>query len=355
MQSTLFEVGDIKTRCKAPFNNMYFSVLGRAGPCWLQVNVTSEWSESNSIKDIWHGPEFTKIRKDLANNEYCGKCTICKDNWDKDVWPLANAYDKFSTNSYPNYPTLLELELSNQCNLECEMCSGYLSSGIRKNRDKKPPLPAMYNDSFITQVVELLPHLEELRFNGGEPFAQKIVLDICDRAAEINPGLKINIATNGTVYNKRVEKILAQNNIHLNISIDSLDKDLYESIRVNADFNELMNNFKIFLDYCNTNKRELSVMVNPMRKNWHEMVDFLKFCDSNNVNLWYNTVKYPLSVALWNLDSEQLLKIYDTLTLELEDYRIVEPKVLKNKNNINITDHLIHNQIKTWLLDSYVA
>ena len=56
----------------------------------------------------------------------------------------------------------------------------------------------------------------------------------------LNPKLKINIATNGTVYNKQVRTILDKCNIHLNISIDSLDKENYESIRINGDFDELM-------------------------------------------------------------------------------------------------------------------
>ena len=45
----------------------------------------------------------------------------------------------------------------------------------------------------------------ELRFNGGEPLAQKIVLKVCEDAVKIAPNLLISIATNGTVYNKRVQ------------------------------------------------------------------------------------------------------------------------------------------------------
>ena len=69
--------------------------------------------------------------------------------------------------------------------------AGELSSGIRKNREGKPPLPMAYTDKFIEQLEEFIPHLEELRFNGGEPFAQRIVLDICDMVAEVNPKLKV--------------------------------------------------------------------------------------------------------------------------------------------------------------------
>jgi len=170
----------------------------------------------------------------------------------------------------------------------------------------------MYDQTFVDQLTEFVPHLEEIRFNGGEPFAQKIVLDICDMVADINPGLKINIATNGTVYNKRVEKILRQNNVHLNVSIDSLIKERYEAIRINANFDQLMTNFEIFRKYSMEGNKEMAVMVNPMRNNWDEMVDFLQFANDRNINLWYNTIKYPEHLAIWNLDSDKLVEICDT-------------------------------------------
>ncbi len=144
------------------------------------------------------------------------------------------------------------------------MCSGELSSGIRKNREGKPPLISPYNDSFVEQLREFVPHLTEMRFNGGEPFAQKVVLDICDMVAEVNPGLKINIATNGTVYSKRVKKILSQNNAHINVSIDSLDPQRYSEIRINGKLSDVFKNFEIYKQYCG-NDKELSVMVNPMQ------------------------------------------------------------------------------------------
>jgi cyclic pyranopterin phosphate synthase len=232
------------------------------------------------------------------------------------------------------------------------MCSGDLSSGIRKNREKLPPLPQIYTDKFVDQMEEFVPHLTELRFNGGEPFAQKIVLDICDMVAEVNPGLKINIATNATVYSKRVRKILEQNNAHINVSIDSLEPEKYAEIRINGKLEKVFKNFELYKQYCSDGKRSLSIMVNPMRNNWWEMINFIEFADKHGVNLWYNTILYPEKYALHNLPSKELKNIYDTLTKKLEDYKRSAPG---RKYNIHVGEHLVHNQIKNWLLDSYVV
>ena len=141
------------------------------------------------------------------------------------------------------------------------MCSGILSSGIRKNRDKLPPLPQIFDNTFLEQMKEFIPHLTELRVNGGEPFAQKILLDLLDIVGELKPELKVNIATNGTVYNKRVQGILDKCNIHLNISIDSLIPRRYEEIRINGSFDTLMKYFKIFKEYCQPTQVALDTFV----------------------------------------------------------------------------------------------
>lgn len=331
--------------CVAPYNNMYFTTEGHVAPCWLLVGKLEKWSPTRSIKDIWFGDKFTEYRNNLKEGIFNSECRICKQKIEADTWPLAMAYDGFTVKEYP---TLLELELSNQCNLECIMCEGRLSSGIRKNRDNLPPMPMVYDDSFIEQLKEFIPHLEELRFNGGEPFAQKIVYDICMVVAELNPTLRINIATNGTVYNKQVRSILDKCNIHLNISIDSLNKDNYELIRINGDFDDLMKNFQIFKNYCHVNTRGLSVMVNPMNNNWWEMPNFVKFTIENKVNLWFNTIHHPEHLSIWKLPSTELSLILQTLESQVEELKPVNTDNYVAYGNWEKLDHFVNKQIRNW-------
>ena len=328
--------------CNAPFNNMYFTVRGTASPCWKTTDHCDNWSSSRSIMDIWKGDKFTKYRNSIKQNKFINRCKECKKDIDNDIWPLANAYSSYPVN---DWPSMMELELSNQCNLECIMCNGTLSSGIRKNRDKLPPLPVIYDNSFVDQLNEFIPHLTELRFNGGEPLAQKIVLDICENVSKIKPELKVNIATNGTVYNKNVKKLLDNNNIHLNISIDSLIKERYEKIRINGNFDVLMKNFKLFKNYCHKNKRDLCIMVNPMRNNWDEMISFVRWTHKHKVKLWYNTILYPEHLAIFNLPSDELIKITKKLKEELKT-------LLPNTLNYDKINHLVNYQIETWTWNS---
>lgn len=327
--------------CNAPFNNMYITLQGYVSPCWKLPGKCDKWGPDRSLMDIWRGEHFQKYRDALLQNEFLNRCQECKKEIDTDVWPLAKAYQKFAVR---DMPSLMEIELSNQCNLECIMCNGNLSSGIRKNRDKLPPLPQIFDDTFNEQMREFIPHLDELRVNGGEPFAQKILLDLLDIVGEVKPELKVNIATNGTVYNKRVQGILDKCNIHINISIDSLIPSRYEQIRINGDFEVLMKNFKIFKKYCHDNKRELSIMVNPMNMNWDEMINFVKFTDEHNTNLWYNTILYPKHTTIKHLPGKEILNITNYLKKELEH--------VKGLKNFQIAEHLI-TQFENWTLDAF--
>jgi MoaA/NifB/PqqE/SkfB family radical SAM enzyme len=294
---------------------MYFSVEGQVSPCWLYYPSTPPvWSTERSIADIWKGPEFTKVRKALREGRFIGRCKECRHDIANGVRPLAAAYD--SEHPIGDWPTMLELELSNVCNLECVMCSGLLSSRIRKNRDHLPPLESPYDDSFVDQVAELLPGLQEIRFNGGEPLLQPIVYAITDRIAEVRPDLKVTIATNGTVMTPKVRRLLERCNIHVNLSIDSLVPERYAEIRINADLPEVLANFEVFRQYCQDRDRSLCVMVNPMRVNWMEMADYVHFANGKDVHLHYNTIRHPEHLALHNLSVDELTRIHDTLAAE---------------------------------------
>lgn len=331
--------------CNAPFNNMYITLTGRVSPCWKLPGWCDQWSRDRSLMDIWQGEHFQRYRDALQENRFLARCSECKKEIDDGVWPLAKAYSGFPVNAN-RMPSLMEIELSNQCNLECIMCNGNLSSGIRKNRDKLPPLPQIFDDSFLDQMRDFIPHLTELRVNGGEPLAQKILLDLLDVVSELAPDLHVNIATNGTVYNKRVAGLMERCNIHFNVSIDSLREDRYREIRINGELSTLLKNLDIFRAYMAEKDAVPSIMVNPMRQNWDEMVSFAQFCDDMNCSLSFNTILYPSSTSIRNMSTEELKHVLSVMREQMKSIEGVK------KWRYDPVDHLVNNQIETWYQDS---
>lgn len=330
--------------CHAPFSNMYFNVHGDCAPCWLTF-IEPDSYPKKSIREIWFGEKYQSLRKNLLAYNLTDKCNVCLKNLQVGNYTsvLARAYD---VNEPADYPSMLELELNNTCNLECVMCIGELSSSIRKNREKLPPIRSPYDEAFVEQLEEFIPHLKELRFNGGEPFLIGIVFKIFEKVEKLNPKLKIVIATNGTVLNYKVKEWLNKLNIHINLSIDSLTPEIYETIRVNAHFDRLMEHFHFYHQYCKENNRTLCIMVNPMRNNWHEMPEFIRFVNKYNVNIWFNTIHRPVEWSIWALPPDELEKIYNQLSSV--QFTKEERSAPLAAYNIGIYKNLVEVQIKNW-------
>lgn len=330
--------------CHAPFSNMYFNVHGDCAPCWLTFIEPDSYKEK-TIREIWFGEKYQALRAKLLNYDLTFRCSVCLKNLQSGNFTsvLAKAYD---VNPIQEYPSMMELEIENTCNLECVMCIGELSSAIRKNRDKLPPIKSPYNEAFVEQLEEFIPHLKELRFNGGEPFLINSVFRIFEKVEKLNPSLKIVIATNGTVWNYKVKEWLERLNIHINFSLDSLTPEIYEAIRINAHFDRVMEHFLHFRKYCFENKRTMCLMVNPMRNNWHEMPNFIRFVNKHNINIWFNTIHRPEEWSIWALPSETLEKIHTELSQVL--FTKEERTGSLSAYNTGIYNNLVNVQIKNW-------
>lgn len=298
--------------CDAPSTNMYFAATGKVAPCWIQLGYTGdEWSAERSLLDIYRGEGFQELRRALGAHRYPGMCARCGDDVANGVRPLARVYD--GEPSPLDVPTTLELELSNRCNFECEMCQGDLSSLIRKNREQRPPLVSPYDSSFVEQVAEVLPHLRHIRFSGGEPFLHPIAHEIMDRIVEERPDLPFTVSTNGSVLSPKVRRLLDRTAVELNVSFDSLQAERYEAIRVHADFAKLMEHLAVYQERAREGGGNLSINTNPMRQNWEEMPDFVRWCDERGLHLSFNTVVHPEHMTLRSLPADELRHVHETL------------------------------------------
>ena len=345
------QVRDKSLLCHAPFSNMYFNTEGHVALCWKTFHKHETYSEEKSIMDIWKGENFEKIRAGIRSCNLDFGCQECKKHLLEGNYinVLSKAYD--NDHLHPVYPTIMEFELSNRCNLGCTMCNGNLSSTIRKDREKLPPLPSPYGQKFVDELNEFIPHLKEARFNGGEPFLIKQYYDIWDNIAELNPKLKMVIATNGTVLTSKVKEYMEKCNFHFNISIDGFSPETYESIRINGKFDRLMENLEYFISYCKKNNRTLCIMINPLRQNWWEMPAFVNWCNEKNIHLWFNSIIKPADQALWSLPSSELEKILNQLSSAKLEMPSKGNRAI-HKYNIDTYNNLVNQQIKTWHLEA---
>jgi MoaA/NifB/PqqE/SkfB family radical SAM enzyme len=292
---------------------------------------------------MWYGLEANRLREYMRRNILPEGCELCCMQFESRNFGglRARAFDSLADETYPEIdgrfvprPKMMEFEISNLCNLECTMCNGYFSSLIRKNREGLPPLESPYDESFVKQLEPFIPHLAEAKFLGGEPFLIKTYYQIWDLLIRLNPDVQASITTNGTIMNNRVIDILEKLKVHIIISIDSLEKENYERIRINAKFDRVMDHFRYFKDYAKRKYTTLTFAVCPMQQNWKEMPRFLEFCNEQGVHLFFNTVTHPENVALQTLKRDELAAVVDYL----EAVNLVQDTDIHNHNNSNYRD-----------------
>ncbi|MFO7790886.1 MAG: radical SAM protein [Bacteroidales bacterium] len=315
------------TVCHAPERSIYFGFGGKVVPCCFNREYIYGIYPEQTVTQIIHGEKRKALQKALENQDFSLGCKHCLEliNAGNYEGVEARLYDGLKTNKNW-YPSEMIFELDNTCNLECIMCEGAFSSSILKNREKKTYKPGPYDDEFVRQIIPYFKHLEVAKFMGGEPFLINLHYKIWDAILEINPRCVINLQTNGTVFNKKIESLLKRGHFQIGVSIDSLDKKTFEEIRQNAVFEEVMENLDKFIAAGKKSGHYINVSICPMQQNRHEIPELISFCNHKKVFVYFNTV-YSKGFDLRELpvsELEQLLNKYKKALHKLPGNNILQ-------------------------------
>jgi radical SAM protein with 4Fe4S-binding SPASM domain len=147
-----------------------------------------------------------------------------------------------------NYPPLtLFIEPINICNLKCKMCP---QSGIMERKKGM-----MKIDTYKKIIDECHPYINNLYLLFiGEPLLHPQIFDMIKYAKRF--GIIVGIATNATLLNENMSKKIIESGLdNIKFSFDGVNKDVYENIRINANFEKTLENIVNFLDIKNIMKR----------------------------------------------------------------------------------------------------
>jgi MoaA/NifB/PqqE/SkfB family radical SAM enzyme len=312
---------DTSVLCHAPFVSLNFEQNGRVTACCYNRSFVLGAYPEQSVSEIWSGASARALREAFLRNEEAPGCDLCFHQLKSRNFggALMRNFDQYARHAgyrpelAVSAPRLLEFEISNTCNLECIMCSGYWSSSIRANREKLPPLRSPYDGAFVDQLEEFLPGLAGAKFLGGEPFLIERYYDIWERFRRSNPKAELAITTNATILPRRARELLEGLRAYFAVSLDAFSPATYEAIRTNARFSEVMANVEYLLDYTRRRGTALSIAICPMTYNWRELPALLEFCESRRLALHFNMVLRPAEASLASLAAAQLTEVIETL------------------------------------------
>ncbi len=323
-----------KYKCKAAEHSILFQPSGEVFACHYNRGYILGKYPENTIKQIWNSKKRKALIKSINEGNFKFGCHECKKAIDSGLFHSAgiNKYE-YIKETNKKVPTSMEFQLDNICNLQCIMCSGEYSSQIRKYREKGSAYVSPYNDKFVTQLKDFIPNIQYAAFTGGEPFLFDIYYKIWDEIKLLNPKLQIYISTNGTILNDRVKFYITNLNFNFAISIDSLNKSNYESIRKNANFETTINNINYFIDFCKNHNREISIkcLVTPF--NFHDLPELVHYFNNKSINVIPKTVLLPGFASISNLNKYKLQEVISTI--KSIKYDCSDPIQEKNKIRFN--------------------
>lgn len=269
-----------------------------------------------SLREIWAGTALSAQRRALEAESFdlgCLECEFLTEAGGRET-TLAHHFDRFASDEPLQYPKMLDLALSSRCNLQCVMCNGDLSSSIRTQREGLPPLPDCYDERFFEEIDEFLPHLERLQFKGGEPFLARENQRIWDRLIELDLCPEVTVTTNGTLFNDKVAHYVRALKMHPNISVDGMQAQTVEAIRIGVDAVRLWQNIDKFQALAEEagNGMTLSFCLMPM--NWREVLPFLVEADRRSLNCNVIFVNQPQEYDLLRLPGIELEQIFAELS-----------------------------------------
>lgn len=320
---------DKRSLCHAPSYGMHLAQNGSVLACGLTRGHPLGQYPDQSLMDIWFGRVAIEMRKAMRATDFPAACEACKAQADSKLFSrirsrdydplalpptgknLARIRNRWHTGRFGEYPSSMAFELSNTCNLECVMCSGMLSSSIRKNRDKLPPLLPNYGPELLPQLRAFIPHLKEALFFGGEPFLIPMYLDILDLFRDLNAECMLYITTNGTVLNQRVKALVESlPRLQIVVSLDAVTSETYGRIRVNASLEQVLKNVRYFKGVTEALGRRLVIKPTFMTLNAMEYPAIYDFANAEEIALDVGVLLHPPSLSLAHLPLGDLEAIH---------------------------------------------
>jgi hypothetical protein len=281
--------------CSSPWLHIRLTYSGEFVVCRWQgqrsLRVGSPSNISNtSIVEYFNSHQITNTRNQLLNGELPELCQGClKDEKAGAIsgrkkqlfrskinnntfyydFLLSPHYEEFKysienagkTNAFPFD---FQIDVENICNSACIMCHPMASSRLATDYIKLHKIdPQLFSvpkkfdgwahnpvlvQKFITELKEL-PFIDYIHLLGGETLYSDSLYTICNALieADLAKYIIIGTTTNGTIYDKEIERIIPKfREFHLGVSIESTNP-LNDYIRYPGEINSILKNIHEFL------------------------------------------------------------------------------------------------------------
>lgn len=360
-----------KSFCVMPWVAIATDPRGGLYPCCWMDRYSKYQGPAEGYKDSDY---LKQIKQDFLEGRYpatCKKCEwndksglVSKRTRENDAWFKKHRIEELDDQKYD----ILDLRLSNKCNLSCVTCFPGDSSAIFEETKKHYPntldhymrsmsiveglnLTTPYNGEDIDYFISNIKPHSRVYFTGGEPGLVKPVADILDRLIDMgyNTTVSLDFNSNFQALNQKWFDKLKLFKGTMLASVDAVGARA-ELIRYGCKWESVDRNVRSFIDQC-TNFN-LVVSPTPSILNifyLNEIVDWTKdLKNENRVSLTFqNRLSIPGYLDLKNLPEELKSKATQRVNeITMGHYRQDLAKHLAQQTEVGGWENFIFNMDK---------
>lgn len=212
-------------------------------------------------------------------------------------------------------PIIVNLEITNSCNLNCIFCRAEANKHLDNNLSK---------DEIINLFTDLKSlGIKYLSLTGGEPLIRKDFEEIAKMANIM--GFKLSLSTNGTLIKRIPIDILKLFN-PIRISLDGSVSEVHDSIRrVNGAYNQTIE----AITYLISIGIYPTIRFTITKNNLHELDALIKL--SSQLGIKKMKINRVIPIFMSNINVEDI-------QISPEEYKVAieNANVLAQKNNISL-------------------
>ncbi|MDD3264036.1 MAG: radical SAM protein [Candidatus Nanoarchaeia archaeon] len=175
-------------------------------------------------------------------------------------------------------PWFIQLEPTTKCNFNCEFCTRKTYSEEDKNNDLKLEL--------VKKIIKENKNLKFIKYQGmGESLLNLNNQEIIKFIRKNN--INLSIITNGSLLiNKNMRDFLLNNFKNITISVDSVNKEEFESIRKGGNFNNIVKGIKSLIEERNNNNNKVKIRTSFVisHKNYKNIPNYIQFFKKINID-----------------------------------------------------------------------
>lgn len=236
----------------------------------------------------------------------------------------------------------LRISITDKCNLRCTYC---LPEGTTFF-----PEETLLSYDEIIRISSVMADLgiDAIRLTGGEPLARKDCVELVGELKKMKNIKKVNLTTNGVFLPKYIEKLAEYKLDGLNISLDTLDQELFKTITGRDKFKEVIDGINLAIEH-NIDVKINCVLVKGVNES--EIIPIANLARDLPVAVRFiELMPVESCMQLEGIDSDEVLDIlseeYGFLESDSVQRGFGPAKYLKSaklKGSIGFIDPMTHN------------